>query len=69
LSAEVADSAEEALRKIENTVFDLVLVDFKLPEMDRLQLIGEILKSKPQVSFFSRSNELSSFGSITWGVL
>ncbi len=48
-SVEVADSAEEALRTIEKTVFDLVLVDFRLPGMEGLQLIDEILKSKPQV--------------------
>jgi len=46
---EVAATAEEALQKIENTVFDLVLVDFKLPAMDGLQLITEIVRSKPQV--------------------
>ena len=48
-SVEVAVTAEEALQKIEDTVFDLVLVDFKLPAMDGLQLITEIVKSKPQV--------------------
>jgi len=48
-SVEVAATAEEALQKIENTVFNLVLVDFKLPAMDGLQLITEIVKSKPQV--------------------
>ena len=47
-SVEVAETAEEALQKIENTLYDLVLVDFKLPSMDGLQLISEILKSKPQ---------------------
>ena len=30
-SVEVAETAEEALQKIENTLYDLVLVDFKLP--------------------------------------
>jgi ActR/RegA family two-component response regulator len=48
-SVEVAETAEEALQKIEGTMFDLVLVDFKLPVMDGLQLITEILKSKPQI--------------------
>ena len=48
-SVEVARTAEEALRKIENAVFDLVLVDLKLPDMDGLQLITEILKSNPKI--------------------
>ncbi len=48
-SVEEAETAEEALEKIENNVFDLVLVDFKLPAMDGLQLITEIVKSKPQI--------------------
>ena len=48
-SVEVAETGEEALQKIENALFDLVLVDLKLPSMDGLQLITEILKSKPQI--------------------
>jgi ActR/RegA family two-component response regulator len=48
-SVEVAGTAEEALRKIENAVFDLVLVDLKLPDMDGLQLMTEILKSNPKI--------------------
>ncbi|MGZ3524626.1 MAG: response regulator, partial [Thermodesulfobacteriota bacterium] len=48
-SVEVAETAEEALQKIQNDVFDLALVDFKLPGMDGLQLITEIVKSKPKI--------------------
>lgn len=48
-SVELAESAEEALQKIQNGVFDLALVDFKLPGMDGLQLITEIVKSKPRI--------------------
>jgi len=48
-SVEVAETAEEALQKIQNGVFDLALVDFKLPDMDGLQLITEIVKSKPKI--------------------
>ena len=48
-AVEVAESAEEALRKIENGLFDMALIDFKLPRMDGLQLITEIVKSKPKV--------------------
>jgi len=33
-SVEVAETAEEALQKIQSVMFDLVLVDLKLPDMD-----------------------------------
>jgi len=46
-SVEVAETAGEALRKIQNAMFDLILVDFKLPDMDGLRLITEIVKAKP----------------------
>ena len=48
-SVEVAESAEEALQKIQSGRFDLVLVDLKLPDMDGIQLITEIVNSKPEV--------------------
>ena len=48
-SIEVAETAEQALQKIQTGVFDLALVDFKLPDMDGLQLITEIIKSKPRI--------------------
>jgi two-component system NtrC family response regulator len=48
-SVEVAETAGEALQKLQNGVFDLALVDFKLPGMDGLQLITEIVKSKPRI--------------------
>jgi signal transduction histidine kinase len=46
--AELAESGEEALQKIEKEPFDLVLTDLKMPKMDGLQLITEIAKSKPE---------------------
>ena len=48
-SVDVAGTAGEALQKTENTVFDLILVDFRLPDMDGLQLITEIVKSNPKI--------------------
>jgi DNA-binding response OmpR family regulator len=47
-SVEVAETAEEALEKIRDMDFDLVLVDLKLPKMDGLQLITEIVNFKPE---------------------
>jgi len=35
-SVEVAETAEEALQKIQSVMFDLVLVDLKLPDMGGL---------------------------------
>jgi DNA-binding response OmpR family regulator len=48
-SVEVAETGKEALQKIEDTLIDLVLVDLKLPDMDGLQLITEIVKFKPNI--------------------
>ncbi len=45
---ELAESGEDALQKIEREPFDLVLTDLKMPNMDGLQLISEIGKSKPE---------------------
>jgi signal transduction histidine kinase/GGDEF domain-containing protein len=44
----LAESGEEALRKLEKEPFELVLTDLKMPKMDGLQLIAEIAKSKPE---------------------
>ena len=48
-SVEVAQTAEEALQKLQSVLFDLVLVDLKLPDMDGIQLITEIVNSKPDI--------------------
>ena len=46
---EEAETAEEALKKIEKDPFDLVLTDLKMPKMDGLQLVTEIARSKPEI--------------------
>jgi len=46
---ELAEDGEEALRRIEQESFDLVLTDLKIPKKDGLQLVAEIAKSKPEV--------------------
>jgi signal transduction histidine kinase/GGDEF domain-containing protein len=48
-TVELASSAEEALKKIEQGDFDLVLTDLKMPNTDGLKLVDEITKSKPEV--------------------
>ena len=46
---DLAETAEEALRKIESEEFDLVLTDVRLPGMNGLQLVSEIVKSRPAI--------------------
>jgi signal transduction histidine kinase len=48
-SVELAESGEEALRKIEKEKFDLVLTDLKMPKMDGLQLVTEIVNREPEI--------------------
>jgi len=47
---EVAKDGEEALQKIENSKFDLVLTDMRMPKMDGLQLVKEISKKRPEIA-------------------
>lgn len=46
---ELAKDGEEALRKIKESQFDLVLTDMRMPKMDGLQLVDEIAKRKPEI--------------------
>jgi signal transduction histidine kinase/GGDEF domain-containing protein len=46
---ELAENGKEALQKIEKGNFDLVLTDLKMPDIDGLQLVAEIAKSKPEI--------------------
>ncbi|OGP54944.1 MAG: hypothetical protein A2162_08275 [Deltaproteobacteria bacterium RBG_13_52_11b] len=60
-SVESAENGEEALRKIERESFDLVLTDLKMPKMDGLQLLSEIVDSKPEILTVL----MTGYGSIT----
>jgi len=44
-TTEVAHNGLEAIEKIENDVFDLVLTDVKMPEMDGIELL-KIIKGQ-----------------------
>ena len=44
---EVASSGQKALEKVSKTLFDVVLLNFFLPDTTGLQLASEILKHKP----------------------
>jgi len=48
-SVEVAQNGVEAIEKIEKDVFDLVLTDLKMPEMDGLELLKTIKGTRPEV--------------------
>jgi signal transduction histidine kinase/GGDEF domain-containing protein len=59
-NVELAANGEEALKKIGEDNFDLVLTDMKMPKMDGLQLIAEIAKLKPETMIVL----LTGFGTI-----
>jgi DNA-binding NtrC family response regulator len=63
-TVEEAETAQEALEKIGTVMFDLALVDFKLPDMDGVQLIAEIVKLRPGILAVS----LTGHGSIDTAV-
>ena len=42
-------NGREALQKLEGNFFDIVLVDYKMPEMDGLQTLREIRKLYPEL--------------------
>ena len=48
-SVEVAQSGLEAIEKMEKDVFDLVLTDLKMPEMDGLELLKTIKGTRPEI--------------------
>lgn len=52
---EKAASGEEALRKLKNAYFDLVLLDIKMPGLSGIDVIRETLKFSPQTKFLAIS--------------
>jgi len=48
-SVEVAQDGLEAIQKVEKDVFDLVLTDMKMPEMDGIELLKMIKGTRPEV--------------------
>jgi DNA-binding NtrC family response regulator len=57
---EVAQNGPEAIEKIEREVFDLVMTDLKMPEMDGLELLKTIKGTRPEVMVIM----MTAFGSI-----
>jgi len=46
---ELAESGDEALKKVKENKFDLVLTDMRMRGMDGLQLVDEITKIRPEI--------------------
>jgi DNA-binding NtrC family response regulator len=63
-SVEVAQNGVEAIEKIEKDVFDLVLTDLKMPEMDGLELLKTIKGTRPEVTVVL----MTAYGSIETAV-
>jgi len=63
-SVEVAQNGLEAIEKIEKDVFDLVLTDLKMPEMDGLELLKTIKGTRPEVMVIL----MTAYGSIETAV-
>jgi DNA-binding NtrC family response regulator len=49
MEVSTANSAQEALEKIELEAFDAIILDFMMPEMDGLETIKAIKKIKPEL--------------------
>jgi DNA-binding NtrC family response regulator len=48
-SVEVASNGVQAIEKVEKDVFDLVLTDLKMPEMDGIELLKTLKGSRPEL--------------------
>ncbi len=42
-------SADQALKVIKNTIFDILLIDVKMPERDGMYLIRAVKKQRPEI--------------------
>jgi DNA-binding NtrC family response regulator len=63
-SVEVAQNGKEAIEKLEKDIFDLVLTDLKMPEMDGLELLKNIKGTRPEVMVIL----MTAYGSIETAV-
>jgi DNA-binding NtrC family response regulator len=63
-SVEVAQNGAEAIEKIEKDVFDLVLTDLKMPEMDGLELLKTVKGTRPEIMVIL----MTAYGSIETAV-
>jgi DNA-binding NtrC family response regulator len=61
---EVAQNGAEATEKIEKDVFDLVLTDLKMPEVDGLELLNTIKGTRPEIMVIM----MTAYGSVETAV-
>ena len=63
-SVVVAQNGFEAIEKIEKDVFDLVLTDLKMPEMDGLELLKTVKGTRPEIMAIM----MTAYGSVETAV-
>lgn len=62
-----AANGKEAVEKVKNEKYDLVILDIRMPEMDGIEALGKILsrdKKIPVIIYTAYSNYKSNF--MTW---
>lgn len=66
LDAEVdtAVNGEEALQKLEDAEYDVMLLDLRMPGMDGMEVLRRISKSRPEV----RVIIITAYGTVDWAV-
>jgi DNA-binding NtrC family response regulator len=63
-SVEVAQNGQEAIEKFEKDIFDLILTDLRMPQMDGLELLKLIKGTRPEVIVIM----MTAYGSIETAV-
>ncbi len=63
-SVEVAQNGREAVEKVEREIYDLVLTDLKMPEMDGLELLKVVKGTRPEVMVIM----MTAYGSVETAV-
>lgn len=62
-----ASNGKDAVEKVKNNKYDLVILDIRMPEMDGIEALGKILsrdKKIPVIIYTAYSNYKSNF--MTW---
>ncbi len=65
VNVDTAESAEEGLQLFNDTIYSLVLMDFRLPKMNGLELLFKIKDSYPSTKTIIASGSFYPFTSTT----